>query len=89
LTNDNWKPALSGKLTTQAADDGIILLDRGSQRVHRLDKVGARILACCDGTNSVQEIVTQLLQEFNVSDEQLASDVAKLLIRLRLLNIVS
>lgn len=80
---------LSDRIKTQAVGDELILLDKNSQRVHQLDKVGASILACCDGTMSVDGIVVRLLQEYDVSEEQLANDVPALLDRLRVLDILS
>jgi len=89
VIDDNWKPALSDGITTQIVGDEMILLDRNSERVHQLDKVGTRILACCDGTMSVDGIVARLLQEFEVSEKQLLKDVSGLLERMRVLNILS
>lgn len=89
MTDDAWKPTLADGIKTEAVGDELILLDRSSQRVHQLDRVGASILAYCDGTRTVDSIVTQLLQEFEVSEEQLVDDVSALLERMRALDILS
>jgi len=56
--------------------------------VHQLDSVGARILQCCDGSCSVDDIVAALLLEFDVDEQKLTADVAALLGKMRRLKIV-
>ena len=89
VSRDDWKPRLSHGIKAQTVGNELILLDKDSRRVHQLDRVGARILACCDGASSVDGIVEQLLQEFDVSEKQLLKDVSELLERMRVLGILS
>lgn len=56
--------------------------------MHQLDSVGARILQCCDGSCSVDDIVAALLLEFDVDEQKLTADVAALLGKMRRLKIV-
>ena len=89
MTDDDWKPALVDGIRTQGVGDELVLLDRSYKRVHQLDRVGATILACCDGTMTVDGIVARLLQDFEVDEKQLEDDIPAFLARLRALNILS
>lgn len=89
MNNSNeWRPRPVDGIRTEAVGDELILLDKQSKRVHQLDRVGARIFACCDGTTPVDDIVVTLLQEFDVSPDRLEHDVWELLERMRILKIL-
>ena len=53
-----------------------------------MDSIGTRILRCCDGHRTIDEIVIQLLQEFDVGRKELTDDVKALLYKMRVLEIL-
>lgn len=90
LTNRSpWRPSLSPGIKLQDVDGQVILLDKENQRVHQLDHIGTRILNCCDGTRTVEDIVTRLTPKFDVSRTILAADIATLLKKMRELGLLT
>ncbi len=83
-----WQPSLAAGIKVQKVEDEAILLDAENRRVHQLDKVGARILDCCNGRRSVDDIIRHLLQKYDVSEDVLAVDVTKLLGRMKSLKVL-
>ncbi len=83
-----WQPSLAAGIKVQKVEDEAILLDAENQRVHQLDNVGARILECCNGRRSVDDIIRHMLQKYDVSDDVLANDVTTLLGRMKALKIL-
>ena len=55
--------------------DEVIVLDAAGQRVHRLNGSASYIWDCCDGRNSVPEIVTRLAAAFGLTQDAVLSDV--------------
>lgn len=56
-----------------------VMLDMGSERYYGLDEVGARIWQLLERNHDVETVVTQMLAEYEVSEEQLRSDLAHLI----------
>ena len=65
-----------------AGDDGglVVLPDRGEVKV--LNPVGSRVFELLDGAHSSDQIVATVTDEFNVTAEQAAADVAAFLAEL-------
>ena len=59
----------------------VILLISGM--MHQLNLLGGMIWSLCDGTRSEEQIVVQLLEEFDVERDELAADVAEFIADLR------
>lgn len=83
-----WRPSLVPGIRYQKADDEAILLDRRNRRVHQLDRAGASILRYCDGNHAVEDIVEQLLDEYEVGPDKLSADVLNFLQDLQALEIL-
>ena len=64
-------------------EEGVDVEERGtvilliSGMMHQLNLLGGMIWSLCDGTRSEEQIVTELLNEFDVEREILAEDVAE------------
>jgi hypothetical protein len=84
-----WRPSLSSGIAIQDVEEEAILLDKDNQLVHHVDSVGAKMLAFCDGRNSVDDIVCELLGEFEVGEKELADDVAAFFGKMRTLKILT
>lgn len=52
-----------------------VIFDSASGNTHVLDETGSRILSLCDGTNTAEDIINHLVEEFNTSAEIIRPDV--------------
>lgn len=57
--------------------DEAVLLSAEDSSVHSLDAVGTRIWELCDGEKTVNEIVDQVVSEFEVDRETAEKDVVE------------
>ena len=65
-----------------------VVLDRANERIHQLNEVGTFILERCDGTRTEADIVTALLERYDVTEAQAAADTSELLVQMRTLDIL-
>jgi coenzyme PQQ biosynthesis protein PqqD len=69
------------------ADETILVPISGNlanmERIFTLNEVGASIWRLMDGKRSVQEILRELLQEFDVAEDQLAGDIVEFVEQLK------
>lgn len=56
-----------------------VMLDLGSERYYGLDEVGARIWQLLEEHHDVETVITQMLAEYEVDEEQLRRDLAQLI----------
>ena len=52
-----------------------VLFDPESGDTHVLDGIGSEILALCDGSNSIDEIVSSLNSKYNAPTDEIKQDV--------------
>lgn len=71
----NWIPDRSGQLLSNAMDDGTVIVSPTDGRLSVLNEVGAFIWDLIDGQNSVDFIVSQVVDHFDVSSETARADV--------------
>ncbi len=62
--------------------DEAVLLSAEDSSVHSLDAVGTRIWELCDGEKTVNEIVDQVVSEFEVDRETAEKDVVEFITEL-------
>ncbi|MEM7707360.1 MAG: PqqD family protein [Pseudomonadota bacterium] len=72
-------PEKKPNLEIEVVDDEMIVLDADNQKVHKLNGTAAAVLESCDGSNSVDDIVTWLAGEFGVPTERVDADVRQIL----------
>jgi len=74
------------------ADETILVPISGNlanmERIFTLNEVGASIWRLMDGTRSMQEILSELTQEFDVAEDQLSGDIAEFVEQLQLSNLI-
>jgi hypothetical protein len=68
-------PKRRSDVETRTVGDEVVVLDATGQRVHRLNGSASYIWDCCDGRNSVSEIVARLAAAFGVTQDAVLSDV--------------
>jgi hypothetical protein len=74
--------ALAENVTTRELDGELVLLNYDSETYFGLDEVGARVLEVLREAPSIEAGIAALLEEFEVEEPELRSDVAALLDRL-------
>jgi hypothetical protein len=72
-------PERNPQVIAQGTSEELVLLHLERGTYYSLDEVGSRIWELCDGTVTVEDIVTVLASEFDVSAATLRVDVAELL----------
>ncbi|MFZ2631258.1 MAG: PqqD family protein [Desulfosalsimonadaceae bacterium] len=83
----------SGQVVTRnIADETILVPISGNlanmERIFTLNEAGAFIWRLMDGKRSVQEILGELMQEFDVAEDQLAGDMAEFIEHLKVSNLI-
>jgi len=84
----------SGQVVTRhIADETILIPISGNlanmERLFTLNDSGASIWRLMDGKRSVQEILQDLIQEFDVAEDRLAGDMAEFIDQLRDLDLIA
>lgn len=75
----NWIPDRSGQLLSNAMDDGTVIVSPTDGRLSVLNEVGAFIWELINGQNSVDYIVSRVVDHFDVSSETARADVVSFL----------
>ena len=83
----------SGKVVTRnIADETILVPISGNlanmERIFTLNAAGASIWRLMDGKRSAQDILGELMQEFDVAEDQLADDMAEFIEHLKVSNLI-
>ena len=73
---------------SQGVDDEMVLLDLESGQYFGLNEVGARIWSLFQEGLTVSAVLGALLKEYDVSEEQMRSDIQKFLDHLLTLSLV-
>jgi hypothetical protein len=69
-------------VTSRDLDGELVLLNYDSETYFGLDEVGTRMWAVLQSAPTIEDAVVQLLEEFDVGEEQLRTDVEQLVGRL-------
>ena len=88
LPASDWRPCRADGLALQRCADETLVLDRTNERLHRMNTVGADVLAQCDGERTTEQIIAEIEEIYDVSRAQVRADVNQLLLRLRALELV-
>lgn len=67
------------QVVTQAAADAFFLFDLKRGEYYSLNDVGHRVWQLCDGSRSVDDLVSIICQEFEAPSEAVKADVLELL----------
>jgi methyltransferase-like protein len=71
----DWIPERSGELLSSATDDGTVIVSPEDGRLNVVNEVGAFIWNLIDGQNSIEAIIQQVVDNFDVSASQAQADV--------------
>ena len=75
----DWIPSRSGQLLSNEMEDGTVIVSRQDGRLSVVNEVGAFIWELIDGQNSVEFIVSQVVDHFDVSTDVARADVVTFL----------
>jgi hypothetical protein len=76
---DTHRYAPAPRVLTQDVHGEIVVLDLDSQRYFGLNEVGARTWRLLEAGQSLDDVIESLEAEFDVSPEQLESDLQRLI----------
>jgi hypothetical protein len=66
------RPTVADDLDINESDDGLIVYQASTDRVHYLNHTAGAVLALCDGTRSPEEIASFLADGFGLDEPPLA-----------------
>jgi hypothetical protein len=70
------RPTLATDLDINESDDGVIVYQASTDRVHYLNHTAGAVLALCDGTRGAAEIASFLAEGFGLAEPPLQETVA-------------
>lgn len=76
-------------LLSRTVDDEVVILDRQTGQVHRLNVTASCIWDLCDGANTPAQIADQLAARFSGTTDQVLEDVLTTISRLRDLGLLA
>jgi hypothetical protein len=76
---DSLTVSMSEQILFQKVDGGVVLLNAVNGEYYGLNEIGTRIWELLQEGQSAVSVVACLLQEYNVSEQQLRQDVGKFL----------
>ena len=89
LVLDDLSLSVPENVLSQGVEDEMVLLDLESGQYFGLNEVGARIWSLFQEGLTGSAVLGALLQEYDVSEEQLSSDIQKFLDHLLSLRLVA
>jgi len=84
-----WIPVRSGELLSSELEDGTVIVSPSDGKMSVVNEVGAFVWELIDGHHSVDLIVRQVTENFDVTTEQAQVDVMAFLRDLEERNLVS
>jgi hypothetical protein len=82
MINGEGHPKRKPGLEAHLVDDQVVIYEVGTDRVHYLNATAALILEFCDGTRSIEDIVSLVGEAYALADapvEQVHAGLASLL----------
>jgi hypothetical protein len=76
-TNELSRPVVRSDVQFRELDDGGVVYDTSSERIHTLNVTAAYIWNCCDGTRTPSDIASELHQQTKIPLETAIRDVSE------------
>ncbi|MEZ5584297.1 MAG: PqqD family protein [Candidatus Competibacteraceae bacterium] len=74
----NTRLSISDQVVSRKVDDETVILDLTAGTYFGLDPIGSRFFELLEQEGTLNSVVARMLQEFDVSEEQLTTDLLKL-----------
>lgn len=81
-------PKRRSDLSTRSTEGEKLILDREGGVIHQLNSTASMIWELCDGRTSVEEMVSRIVEAFDVDKTVVDADVKKTLIEFGTLNLL-
>jgi len=75
MFDETYLPSVRDDVQYRELEDGGVIYDTESERIHTLNLTAAYIWNCCDGSRTVSDIASELHRHVSVSPEQALNDV--------------
>ena len=75
MNNKGFIPKQTLKVLVQEVDDEVLILDRNQNQIHQLNAMASLIWKKCNGINTVESIVKELVNDYEISYEDAEKDV--------------
>lgn len=85
---ESCMPALRDDLVLRQVGDETLVLDRAGERIHQLNATASYVWGRCDGNTEQQAVAAELADQYQISIEQAARDVAQMLAQLEQLGLL-
>ena len=82
-------PTRQPGLVWRMVDDEVVILNRQTEQVHRLNVTASHIWDLCDGANTTDEIAARLAGKFDRTAAQVIGDVHSTIAQLRELGLIA
>ena len=77
--NADAHPKRKDDILKRDADETVVLLNLKDGQYYALNEVGGRVWELCDGSRTVNDVVTTLCSEYDAPRETLEADVMEIL----------
>jgi len=88
IRNVDTRPRRKDEIIAQQASSIVLLLNMDDGSYYSLNEVGGRVWDLCDGTRTVEQVVSTLALEYDVPAQTLELDILELLDGLRSKNLI-
>jgi pyrroloquinoline quinone biosynthesis protein D len=88
IRNVDTRPRRKDEIIAQQASNIVLLLNMDDGSYYSLNEVGGRVWDLCDGTRTVEQVVSALALEYDVPAQTLELDILELLDGLRSKNLI-
>lgn len=81
-------PQKNPKAIAREIDGEIILLNDEKEEIHQLNQTTSFIWNCCDGKNTIDDIVELINEKFQADSIDIKTDVIRIITTLKRLNLI-
>ena len=81
-------PQKNTKIIAREIDGEMILLNEKKEKIHQLNNTASFVWDCCNGENTIDNIVVLLKEEFEVESIDIKSDVINIITSLKKLKLI-
>ena len=82
-------PTRQSGLLWRTVNDEVVILNRQTEQVHRLNVTASYIWDLCDGANTPDQIAARMASAFDRTEDQMLGDVHATIAQLRELGLIT
>lgn len=77
MWDEAYRPRIRHDVQYRELEDGAVIYDTLTERIHTLNSTAAYIWNCCDGSQDLQQIASNLNQHLGMPSEELLEHVRR------------